>query len=240
MRPGTTRSRAARRRHTVRPGAVLHGRRRQHAHRAGRCAVGARRPRCRPRRLSVRSGQPQGELSDTRARSPTTMAIEVPLKAGDVVVFTEALTHGTASVAGPPPTAHAAVQVLPRQLGLVARGMARRTGRSVHAAATAAAATTVGRQPPAAAVITHLFIYGTLRPGQQRWPHLAPFVADQGHDDVGARGSLRHGQRLPGGALRSAGPDPRHASTRCASIGSTSAYRSSTRSKVPWSTSSDG
>jgi len=32
-------------------------------------------------------------------------------------------------------------------------------------------------------VITHLFVYGTLRPGQQRWQHLAPFVLDDGHDD---------------------------------------------------------
>jgi len=29
-------------------------------------------------------------------------------------------------------------------------------------------------------VITHLFVYGTLRPGQQRWPFLAPFVVDEG------------------------------------------------------------
>ena len=33
-------------------------------------------------------------------------------------------------------------------------------------------------------MITHLFVYGTLRPGQQRWPHLAPFVVDQGRDDT--------------------------------------------------------
>lgn len=32
-------------------------------------------------------------------------------------------------------------------------------------------------------MITHLFVYGTLRPGQQRWPFLAPFVIDEGHDD---------------------------------------------------------
>jgi len=32
-------------------------------------------------------------------------------------------------------------------------------------------------------VIDHLFVYGTLRPGQQRWPHLAPFVVDGGNDD---------------------------------------------------------
>ncbi len=32
-------------------------------------------------------------------------------------------------------------------------------------------------------MITHLFVYGTLRPGQPRWQHLAPFVVDEGHDD---------------------------------------------------------
>jgi gamma-glutamylcyclotransferase (GGCT)/AIG2-like uncharacterized protein YtfP len=31
--------------------------------------------------------------------------------------------------------------------------------------------------------ITHLFVYGTLRPGEQRWNHLAPFVVDDGHAD---------------------------------------------------------
>jgi gamma-glutamylcyclotransferase (GGCT)/AIG2-like uncharacterized protein YtfP len=37
-------------------------------------------------------------------------------------------------------------------------------------------------------MITHLFVYGTLRPGQQRWPFLEPFVVDEGHDEsvVGA------------------------------------------------------
>jgi gamma-glutamylcyclotransferase (GGCT)/AIG2-like uncharacterized protein YtfP len=31
--------------------------------------------------------------------------------------------------------------------------------------------------------IDHLFVYGTLRPGQQRWQHLAPFVVGDGHSD---------------------------------------------------------
>ena len=31
-------------------------------------------------------------------------------------------------------------------------------------------------------MITHLFVYGTLRPGQQRWPFLAPFVIDDGQN----------------------------------------------------------
>ena len=37
-------------------------------------------------------------------------------------------------------------------------------------------------------MITHLFVYGTLRPGQQRWPFLEPFVTGEGHDEsvVGA------------------------------------------------------
>ena len=38
-------------------------------------------------------------------------------------------------------------------------------------------------------MITHLFVYGTLRRGQERWPFLAPLVIDEGHDDS-ATGTL--------------------------------------------------
>lgn len=31
--------------------------------------------------------------------------------------------------------------------------------------------------------IEHLFVYGTLRPGDVRWHFLAPYVLDEGHDD---------------------------------------------------------
>jgi gamma-glutamylcyclotransferase (GGCT)/AIG2-like uncharacterized protein YtfP len=35
-------------------------------------------------------------------------------------------------------------------------------------------------------VARHLFVYGTLRPGEERWPFLEPFVVDDGHvDSVG-------------------------------------------------------
>ncbi len=30
----------------------------------------------------------------------------------------------------------------------------------------------------------HLFVYGTLRPGDVRWHHLSPFVAGEGHADT--------------------------------------------------------
>ena len=33
-------------------------------------------------------------------------------------------------------------------------------------------------------MIAHLFVYGTLRPGDVRWPLLEPFVADGGVDDT--------------------------------------------------------
>ena len=33
-------------------------------------------------------------------------------------------------------------------------------------------------------VISHLFVYGTLRPGDVRWPMLAPWVVDDGRDDT--------------------------------------------------------
>ena len=44
-------------------------------------------------------------------------------------------------------------------------------------------------------MITHLFVYGTLRPGQQRWPFLEPFVMDEGHDEsvVGTLYDTGHG-----------------------------------------------
>lgn len=29
-----------------------------------------------------------------------------------------------------------------------------------------------------------MFVYGTLRPGEERWPLLAPFVVDEGWDDA--------------------------------------------------------
>ncbi|TVR22110.1 MAG: gamma-glutamylcyclotransferase [Ilumatobacter sp.] len=32
--------------------------------------------------------------------------------------------------------------------------------------------------------ISHLFVYGTLRPGDVRWPMLEPFVVDHGWDDA--------------------------------------------------------
>jgi gamma-glutamylcyclotransferase (GGCT)/AIG2-like uncharacterized protein YtfP len=32
-------------------------------------------------------------------------------------------------------------------------------------------------------MIIHLFVYGTLRPGEQRWSFLEPFVMDGGHDE---------------------------------------------------------
>ena len=38
-------------------------------------------------------------------------------------------------------------------------------------------------------MITNLFVYGTLRPGQQRWPFLAPFVTDEG-TDISVAGAL--------------------------------------------------
>ena len=44
-------------------------------------------------------------------------------------------------------------------------------------------------------MISHLFVYGTLRPGEQRWPYLAPFVVDDGHDAsvMGALYDTGHG-----------------------------------------------
>ncbi|MCU1394258.1 MAG: hypothetical protein JWM34_2686 [Ilumatobacteraceae bacterium] len=39
--------------------------------------------------------------------------------------------------------------------------------------------------PPLAHLpIAHLFVYGTLRPGEVRWPFLEPYVVDEGADDA--------------------------------------------------------
>lgn len=43
--------------------------------------------------------------------------------------------------------------------------------------------------PPRHLPTRHLFVYGTLRPGEVRWPFLEPFVVDGGHDDA-VRGTL--------------------------------------------------
>ena len=85
------------------PGAVLRRRGRSPAHAASS-------PRCgrlvdsRPGEggFALRPRQPQGVVPDARdARpAPATWSLEVPLGAGDVVIFTEALTHGTLAVAG--------------------------------------------------------------------------------------------------------------------------------------------
>ena len=34
------------------------------------------------------------------------------------------------------------------------------------------------------AQVKHVFVYGTLRPGDVRWRHLEPFVVDEGWDDT--------------------------------------------------------
>lgn len=40
----------------------------------------------------------------------------------------------------------------------------------------------VAAEPVAAEPVEHLFVYGTLRPGEVRWHHLAPFVVGDGLD----------------------------------------------------------
>lgn len=44
--------------------------------------------------------------------------------------------------------------------------------------------------PSAASAPTHLFVYGTLRPGEVRWHHLEPYVADEVAVDTAAAGEL--------------------------------------------------
>ena len=48
-----------------------------------------------------------------------------------------------------------------------------------------------------AAVIARLFVYGTLLPGDVRWPHLEPFVVDEGWRDTVAGRLYDTGQDYP-------------------------------------------
>ena len=43
----------------------------------------------------------------------------------------------------------------------------------------------------------HLFVYGTLRPGDVRWPMLSPFVDDEGVDDSAAGAVFDTGRDYP-------------------------------------------
>lgn len=45
--------------------------------------------------------------------------------------------------------------------------------------------------------VRHLFVYGTLRPGDERWPFLAPFVTDGGHPDATAGAVHDTGRNYP-------------------------------------------
>lgn len=46
--------------------------------------------------------------------------------------------------------------------------------------------------------VGHLFVYGTLRPGDERWHFLRPFVVDEGWDDVVAGVVFDTGLGYPG------------------------------------------
>lgn len=54
-------------------------------------------------------------------------------------------------------------------------------------------------------MITHLFVYGTLRPGQVRWPSLEPFVENEGHDDSVAGALYDTGNDYPAARFDHAG-----------------------------------
>jgi gamma-glutamylcyclotransferase (GGCT)/AIG2-like uncharacterized protein YtfP len=44
---------------------------------------------------------------------------------------------------------------------------------------------------------THLFVYGTLRPGESRWHHLQPYVVDDGFADTAPGRLFDTGQGYP-------------------------------------------
>ncbi len=55
------------------------------------------------------------------------------------------------------------------------------------------------------ATITHLFVYGTLRPGDVRWHHLAPFVEGDGFDDSAAGSVFDTGLDYPAAKFDNSG-----------------------------------
>ncbi len=54
-------------------------------------------------------------------------------------------------------------------------------------------------------MIASLFVYGTLRPGEQRWPFLAPYVADEGHDTTVSGALYNTGNDYPAARFDRAG-----------------------------------
>lgn len=51
--------------------------------------------------------------------------------------------------------------------------------------------------PDADAPLAHVFVYGTLRPGESRWHHLSPYVVDEGFVDTAAGAVYDTGQGYP-------------------------------------------
>lgn len=51
----------------------------------------------------------------------------------------------------------------------------------------------------------HLFVYGTLRPGDVRWPLLEPFVDDEGVDDTAAGAVFDTGLDYPAAVFGGSG-----------------------------------
>ncbi len=54
----------------------------------------------------------------------------------------------------------------------------------------------------------HLFVYGTLRPGEVRWPFLEPFVVDGGADDIVHGHLFDTGLGYPAATFTSVGASP--------------------------------
>jgi len=62
-----------------------------------------------------------------------------------------------------------------------------------------------GRQAATGGGIRHVFVYGTLRPGDVRWPILAPFVVGEGVDDTVGGDLYDTGNDYPAARFTSSG-----------------------------------
>lgn len=72
---------------------------------------------------------------------------------------------------------------------------------------------------PAADPVRHLFVYGTLRPGEVRWHHLEPYVVGEGVDATVAGLLFDTGLEYPAAVFGDAGDGVRPEATHGAGAG---------------------
>ena len=124
-----------------------------------------------------------------------------------------------------------------------ARRAHRLRGRGVRVVPLAPPAAGAARRPRRARCAarrdpSHLFVYGTLRPGEVRWRHLAPFVVGDGIDTTVAGDVYDTGLDYP--AAKFGGDGPHQRSGVRAHATSRTRWRTSTRWRARSAACTDG